>query len=359
MKIVSRYLISEVVASSTVTVLILWMVFFSNQLVRFLYSAVFGALTLRDVWTVMILQLPKLLTMLLPASLFLGILLAYSRLHINNEPLIMSVSGLSPRYFLAVNMALAAVLMVIVSALSLWVNPGAQRYIDILMSAASRSPLQLIEGEQFRQLPNYGLVVRVGDKATAKGFRGDGIFAVQIGDKRKNNCVVVARKAEKIYDASYPDEYLSLIDGSRYCGVPGRSDYEIVRFKRYNIRLPQQPPPPVGDESTKSMASLGRSYSTSVQAEAEFQWRCSQPILVFLLVVVATALGIATPVRGRYASFFPAIALYTFYVNFLLLSRAWLKKGVISAKVGLWWVHVVVLLCAIVLCWRNNLLGKK
>jgi len=77
-----------------------------------------------------------------------------------------------------------------------------------------------------------------------------------------------------------------------------------------------------------------------------------------VLALLGTPLSKVKTRRGRYAQLLPAALFYIIYVQLLFLSRAWLKKGTVSLALGMWWVHVMMLLIAIVLImqqigWRN------
>ena len=41
------------------------------------------------------------------------------------------------------------------------------------------------------------------------------------------------------------------------------------------------------------------------------------------------------------------------YSNLLSVARTWVEKGVVSTAVGVWWLHALVLVAALVLWWRK------
>src|SRR3989338_1315565 len=86
MKIVTRYLAREVYTAMLAAIVVLLFIFLSNQFVRFMHSAAGGMLSGSAIKILLLLQLPILSSVLLPASLFLGILLAYGRLYASKIP---------------------------------------------------------------------------------------------------------------------------------------------------------------------------------------------------------------------------------------------------------------------------------
>ena len=57
--------------------------------------------------------------------------------------------------------------------------------------------------------------------------------------------------------------------------------------------------------------------------------------------------------QGRYGKLAIALLLYIVYTNLLNLSRAWLTKSEIDPIIGLWWVHGLAMLIALLLWWRQ------
>ena len=93
--IIFRYLSKEIFASLLAVTMILLLIFMSNQFVRYLGSAATGKIALMAMLNLMVLEIPHLLGILLPVSLFIGLMLAYGRLYADNEMLVLATSGVS------------------------------------------------------------------------------------------------------------------------------------------------------------------------------------------------------------------------------------------------------------------------
>jgi lipopolysaccharide export system permease protein len=48
------------------------------------------------------------------------------------------------------------------------------------------------------------------------------------------------------------------------------------------------------------------------------------------------------PRQGRYARIWLGVVLYFVYFSLISAARVWIEKGVVSASLGLWWVHLLV-----------------
>ena len=67
---------------------------------------------------------------------------------------------------------------------------------------------------------------------------------------------------------------------------------------------------------------------------------------------------IPTRRRGRLSNLFAAILVYLIYSNLLGLGQTLLKKDQISPLVGLWWLHVGMVLVAIYLLRQRRATGR-
>jgi lipopolysaccharide export system permease protein len=85
-------------------------------------------------------------------------------------------------------------------------------------------------------------------------------------------------------------------------------------------------------------------------AWAELQWRVSLPLLVPILVAIALPLSRVNPRQGRFIKMLPGILLYLLYLTLLTSGRSMLEEGeALPAWVGLWWVHGLFALVAVLL----------
>ena len=90
---------------------------------------------------------------------------------------------------------------------------------------------------------------------------------------------------------------------------------------------------------------------------AELAWRVAAPISVLILTLLAVPLAHIAPRQGRYGKIVVGIAAYLLYSQLIGMGQAWIAKGRISDVVGLWWVHALMLVWALLLvARRQNLL---
>src|SRR5262245_36722931 len=109
MKLIFRYLAKETYSTMLAVTGIFVLIFMSHQFVGYLGDAAGGRLTVQAVIELMFLQVPLLLGFIVPLGLFIGILLVYGRLHVDNEMTILTACGVSKRQLLSISLGFSCV----------------------------------------------------------------------------------------------------------------------------------------------------------------------------------------------------------------------------------------------------------
>jgi len=144
--------------------------------------------------------------------------------------------------------------------------------------------------------------------------------------------------------------YLELKEGSRYEGVPGKQDYNIIHFGSYR-RLIEKKNPPEALFHARSKPTKKLLFSDDKSDIAELQWRLALPLSAPILVLLALPLSWVSPRAGRYARLLPAIILFMVYYNGLEIAKRWVAQGILPSTIGLWGIHVLFLLLALIMNW--------
>ena len=112
--IIFRYLFIETVKSQIAVLFILSLIFVSQQFVALLSKVMTGALPANLVIEMLMYSMPALGTLILPVSLFIGILFAHGRLYAESEMIILTACGYSPNRILISSLLLSSLTIVIV-----------------------------------------------------------------------------------------------------------------------------------------------------------------------------------------------------------------------------------------------------
>ncbi|MBA2654267.1 MAG: LPS export ABC transporter permease LptF [Gammaproteobacteria bacterium] len=345
MGLIFRYLAKETYITMFAVTGILVLIFMSHQFVHYLSDAALGRLTPQAVLQMMCIQIPLLLGFMIPLGFFIGILLTYGRLYVDNEITIFNACGISKFELLLKSLSFSTIVILAVATLMLWVEPKMAWYRDrIIANAVASSPIEKVSPGRFQQVGNWILYT---EGVTRDHQQMANVFAAAVparkknGDKMPSLDVVVAEKAyQKI--SPLKETYIVLANGNRYLGVPGKNDYQMVQFKEYGVRLPDKIPEMRRLEEFMSFTELWHRRNQPGGA-AEFQWRIAMPISVLILTLFAVPLSEVKPRQGRFAQILPAIIIYIIYIDLLFLGRAWIEKSRISPQLGLWWIHALML----------------
>ena len=353
--IINRYITKEIYTTLFATTIVLLLIFVSQQLVQYLRMAAIGDISTKLVVLLLLLKLPILLSLLLPLSLFLTIIIAYGRLYADNEILVMQTSGMGQDEILHINIKFSLIITTIVAALSLWIGPAVSNYSDHLLSGTPSSMLELVLPNHFTTIAKGKWIFYVNSTSKDKK-KFYSIFAAERPDENNANNknplgIIVAESGYSKIDKSTGDQFLVLTNGYRYSGIPGTNNYRIAKYDEYGVRA-QQEVNWQQDESNTSTISLWQGRNQRLAA-TELQWRLALPLSAFILTLLGTPLSRIKPKHGRYAKIASAALCYIVYANLLFLARAWLKKGLLTAATGMWWVHGLVFLFAVFLLFRK------
>lgn len=302
-----------------------------------------------------VLQIPYLLGLLLPIGLFFGILFVLGRMYADYEMTILFACGMKPSYLLWIVMRIALIVAVLIGVLTLWLNPILAKQKDQVMNVAVEQAFvsSLLPG-RFQVAQNGGRVFYV-QKSLGPNHKVEDLFmaeqpenTIASAQNHKDWIVLSAETAEQQNNQKTNAQFFVAQDGYRYQGVPGQPDYLVVKFDQYGIRINGGDPlADRQDDQAESTLSLLMSATENLDFMAELQWRLSIPLVTLILALLAVPLSRVKPRQGKYAQLLPAVFICICYVNLLFVARAWVDKGKIPPIIGVWWVHILVLLVAL------------
>jgi len=165
--------------------------------------------------------------------------------------------------------------------------------------------------------------------------------------------VVVAEKATQVLDEETGDEFLVLLDGSRYEGEPGTPEYRVIDFERYALRIETKQKPltslPIRARPNKEVSS-----SDNPRMKGEWYWRIAKMFVVPILAIFALALSYVNSRSGKSSGMLIAFLVYFVYSNLLNYAVAAVQRGQVQGPFLIWLVHVIFALLAMFLLYRRN-----
>ena len=357
--LIFRYLLKETLKSQLAIFFVLMAIFITLRFVRVLGDASDGDIPASLVVGFLALYSPVLASLVLPISVFLGIMLAYGRLYVDSEMAVMKACGISEWYVTRVMLVLSVFMMLITGVVTLWLAPlSAESEYQLRDKASTEAGIATVIPGRFQQSGNDKAVIFIHevDSETEQPLKRIFLSQHKNPNDDKPGVHIVYANAGSISVSPTGEQNLILNKGNQYEGNVTENTYRIVEFDEYQIQISEQAP----SESNRKMEavpSINLWQDGSIEAIAELQWRIAIPLSIPFLVLIAVPLSAVDPRQGRFGKMFPAILLYLGYFLLLLASRRVLEDGKIPVQIGLWWVHAVMLVIGILLIARDRKTG--
>lgn len=349
--IVDRYLAKEVFYTLLGVTLVLMLISVSVRLVGLFGKVASGVLQVDTVLILLGLKSISTLVFILPLALYLAILLAFSRLHRDSEMTALAAGGMGPAFALRPVMALAVVFAIVAGAISLLFAPWAEGISRGMMKQMeTASDLKGITAGRFKEI-SKGVGVMYVEELNEDKTVLQHVFVQKLQDGKQS--IISSLSGYQYTDEKTGDRFMVLENGTRYEGNPGDENYTIINFKKHGVRIREQGAFAVTQHGratpTKELWGSKNSYEI-----AELQWRISAILFCFTLSFLAIPLSRTSQRQGRYSKLALALLIYIIYTNLINVARAWLNKGEISPLIGLWWVHGLMMVLAIVLLLQQS-----
>ncbi len=343
-----KYLLREIFYTLLAVTGVLLFILLSNQFARVLGEAAAGRLPRGAVFELMGLTSLQYLTILVPVSLFLAVMLAFGRLYKDSEMSAIMACGVGPARLYRPLMFIAVLAALLLSWLSLDLAPWSAETAHVLRKTAQRdAELGSLEPGRFRSAGG-GDTVFYAESVTDGNMMANVFIQRQRGEEVQ---VAVAERGQLVRDREQP--FFVLYDGRRYEGVPGSTEFRIMEFREHGIPI-VLPAPDLTPDDVEMLPTRSLLGSPDMGEQAELQWRLSVPVSALLLAILALPLSRTSPRQGRYGKLAVAVLVYIVYSNLLGAARVWLEKGVVPPALGLWWVHALVLAAGLLLLLQQN-----
>lgn len=361
--IILSYLLKEVAKTQLAVFTVLMTIFISQKFVRVLDDASEGGIPGQLVMTFIALKIPDLAGMILPLSLFLGILLAYGRVYADNEMTVLHACGVSEWYVVRITLVLSLCTAIITGAFTLYLAPMAAEYeVQIKEKIAADSGLSALVAGRFQTTGNEDAVVFVHDKNRETNTL-EKVFVAQLPDEDSteesviNSSLVYASKGKVIEEES-GSQRLVLENGTRFQSDNVTHEFRTVEFSKYYIQIEDQKV----EQRRRKLSAIPTQNLFNEQLpeyKAEIQWRIAFPIACMILTLVAVPLSVVNPRQGKFAKMLPALLLFLGYFLLLISMRSALESGSLPSMIGLWPIHIAAFFMGASLLIKSRTSGMK
>src|SRR5580693_19562 len=364
MRILTRYILGEVVSHALIGAAVFTFVLFTRDLGRILELIVRNSAPLPSVAEIFFFTVPVALTYTIPMGVLVGILIGLSRLAADSEITAMRASGLGVWTFLRVISIFVIVAWLLALGNSVYLAPRSlaalgQLQDDLKGSQASFEVQPRVFYEGFPKIILYVQDV----KAISGGALWKGVFLADLTDPSAPR-ISLARDGQLVSQGTDTLD-LHLINGSTHETDPKTPDqYQISTFQTTDIPL-QVPTAQGGQEHEPT--SLGEvKFSELLRAAQtgdpntrrwnliEYHRRLSLPTACIVLALVGIPLGLSSKKGGKSSGFVLTILLVFIYYSLSLVGVSFARQGRISPAAGVWLADLAFLLGGGFLLWQSE-----
>jgi lipopolysaccharide export system permease protein len=338
-----RYLFRETLKTQVAVLFVLLLIFISQNFIEVLGDAASGDIPGALVGKLLLLNLPEMATLMLPVSLFIGILFAHGRLYAESEMTVMKAVGMGPADIMRSTLLLALLWTGVALFNSLWLNPWSKAQVYQLLEEVKADPgFAVLREARFMSLDGGRVVAYVEElEQDDEGNRLNRLFVVQRAQAQRAPAIVVA-EGGRLHERA-GGQWLTLEEGRRYSGAPGDRQFDVAEFSEYSAYIR---PSEVGEARSRDEAlpSLALWHSDQTGHQVELQWRLVLPLSMLVLTLAVVPLAVVNPRQGRYAKLLPAILLYLAYFLLQSAARSAVNGGSLPVWPGLYLVPLGFLL---------------
>jgi len=281
-------------------------------------------------------------------SLFLAIILAVTQLYKNSEAIVMNSLGLGDKHFIVYLRPLITVSFLTLLFLTTTAVPWSKQQKNIIKEEnKNASEFSFIKEGEFEEFKDGEIIFYASESYTPDSKVEQNMEEIFISAKSKEKSIIVlASEATKYTDPKTNNVYLLLKNGTRYQDISGSENKNILNFDQYNLQVIS------GDiqntitqyTTIEGIKTLELLKGEGPLVSAELQWRISSPIGLLILSVLGVLLGKASPRSGKSIGLLIGVIIFLLYNNGLLIAKNSVERGELNPIIGLWSVHLLLLL---------------
>jgi LPS export ABC transporter permease LptF/LPS export ABC transporter permease LptG len=364
MRILTRYILREVVSHALIGAAVFTFVLFTRDLGHILELVVRNSAPLPSVAEIFFFTVPVALTYTIPMGVLVGILIGLSRLAADSEVTAMRASGLGVWTFLRVISIFVVAAWLLAVANSVYIAPRSLAALGHLQDRLKSSQVSFeVQPRVFYEgFPKTVLYVQ-DVKATSSGALWKGVFLADLSDPSSPR-ISLAREGQLVSESPETLD-LHLKDGSTHETDPKNPDqYQISTFQTSDIpiQIPASQNSQGHEPTTLGEVKMNDLLLAASTADPltrrwrliEYHRRLALPSACIVLALVGIPLGLSSKKGGKSSGFVLTILLVFVYYSVSLIGVSFAKQGRLSPAAGVWLADFVFLAGGIFLLWRSE-----
>jgi len=350
--IISRYLLKTLAVFFIAIFFVIALIVFGNQFVLTVQESIEHGIPIQELMPIVGFNMLRDLPIILSLAFFLSIIISISQLYKNSEAVVMNSFGMGDKNFIHLIQPVVVFLFFLVFVLTIYAVPWAKQQKSFAEDETlNASEFSFITEGKFETFKNGEIVFYASESSLVDNVGEQNMEEIFIYVLNESSPIVVlASEATKYTDSKNQSIYLRLKDGTRYEGLPGDENVNIMEFDRYDLEI-------VSGVVQKTLSNFSEiEEKTSIQllleggklANAEIQWRLSQPISILILSIFGVFLGKTSPRSGKGVNLLFGLIIFMLYNNGLLVAKNSIESGQLNPYVGLWSIHILLILFMII-----------
>ncbi|HEY1271001.1 MAG TPA: LPS export ABC transporter permease LptF [Terriglobales bacterium] len=361
MRILTRYILREVLSHAGIGIAVFTFVLFTRDLGRILDLVARASAPLPSVAELFFFTVPVALTYTIPMGVLVGILIGFSRLAADSEITAMRASGMGVWSFLRIIAVFVLGAWGVALVNGIFVAPRSQAALGRLSDKlkTSQASFEVQSNVFYEGFPKLVLYVQsVHSRPGAAEWKG--VFLADVTDPAApritlaENGILVSEGPQTLH--------LHLNNGSTHETVPGSADrYQISTFAATDIpiTLPavdvvQPQSAPAGEMATAELWQHAHTGDALAQRWnlIELHRRFSLSTACLVLALVGIPLGLSSKKGGKSAGFVLTILLVFAYYSVSLVGVSLAREGRLSPALGVWLANILFFAFGVGLLWR-------
>ncbi len=335
MKIIHRSILKELVLTFILSLASLNFILMMEKLLRLSRFLSGVGTSILDMAKLILFLQPQLFLLTIPMAFLLSTLLVYGRLNVDNELVILRMSGMNFKG-VSVPVALLGILCFMLNvAVSFYIGPksGIRLRDEIAEIIRTRTPLAIDAGRFNTSFKNT--VIFVKEKPSENTIRG--IFVYDDRNKREPRVLLAKEGTISVQGGSNINFFLQ--DG--YINmVAGDSTTELF-FEKYNMVLKLEPDTPSRKNADLTPFELVEKMKTTERRHIkslylEIHRRLSLPLLCVVLIFFGPSLSLLAGKTGKLGGLTMGLSVFTVYYMLLVYGENLARAGKVSHYVGAW-----------------------
>jgi lipopolysaccharide export system permease protein len=359
------YLIQEMAGPFLVSLLVFTFILLMTKVLELTELLILGGVKAGDIIDLLTLSLPFFLSMTVPLSTLLGVLLCFLRLSGDNEITVLKSSGVGLYQLLPPVILFCLWAYLLTSFLTLELVPRANwSFRNKLLTLAKEKADVAVKERYFNDMFE-GMVVYV-NHIPVQGEYMEDLFIRDDRDEETSS-VIVASRGRLATDAEKRALILQLLDGTIDRVRRDQKSTDTIFFDKYELRLSLEDQWAESGLMRRNQTELGADEIWRVAREMEASghrqypiyimeahYRLAMPLACLVLGLIAVSLGVEFRRGGRHWGVTTGGLVYLVYYIILATGRSLGESGRFPPALAMWLPNLLTGAAGLYMLYRAN-----